>query len=193
MANRRTILISLGALVLAGAVGVGASFMRGPDTPAIGGPFTLVNGAGETVRDTDMRGKYMLVYFGYTFCPDICPTALGGLGTALDMLPQEQLDKVQPIFISVDPKRDHGEDLAAYSQAFHPTILGLTGPMDEINRVAAAYGARFAVHGDPESDDYSIDHTSIIYVMDPEGRFLTQFTHNASPDSMLAKLTQVVK
>ncbi len=193
MMRRRTLLITLGTLSLLVFTAGGLLRKRGSDVPQVGGPFQLLDGAGHTVRDTDFLGKYMLVYFGYTFCPDVCPTALGTLGTALEMLPPAKLEQIQAVFISVDPKRDHGEDLSAYAAAFHPKIIGLTGDMDEINRVAAAYGARFAVHGDPESDDYSIDHTSIIYVMDPRGKFVTQFTHSATPESMLAKLEQVIE
>lgn len=193
MPSRRALLVTLGATGLAALAGVGHLVWGGDPVPQVGGPFNLVNGAGEPVRDTDFRGKYMLVYFGYTFCPDVCPTALGGLGAALDRLPESKLDQLQAVFISVDPKRDYGEDLAAYAASFHPKIMGLTGEMDEINRTAKAYGARFEIHGDPAGDDYSIDHTSIIYVMDPDGKFVTQFTHNASADSMLAKLEQVIQ
>lgn len=185
----------IGAALVLGAAGAGAVWWRGGDDAALvpGGPFTLEDGRGTTWSDTDFRGKFLLVYFGYTFCPDVCPTALGNLSSALDALPQAKLNQLQAVFISVDPKRDLNEDLQTYVGAFHPAILGLSGPMEEINRLAADYGARFEVHGDPASEDYSIDHTSIVYVMDPEGKFVTQFTHNASPQSMLAKLESVIK
>ena len=159
----------------------------------IGGPFSLQDGLGRTVSDKDFLGKYLLVYFGYTFCPDVCPTALGQLSGVLGSLDAEQLEKVEVIFISVDPKRDFGERLAAYGPAFHPKITGLTGEQEEIDRVAGAFGAKYKIAGDPASDDYVIDHTSIIYVMGPDGKFLTQFTHNATPEQMLTKLVSVLQ
>jgi protein SCO1/2 len=158
-----------------------------------GGPFSLTDGFGRTVSDKDFLGKYLLVYFGYTFCPDVCPTALGQLSGVLGNLDAGQLEKVEVIFISVDPKRDFGERLAAYGPAFHPKITGLTGKQEEIDRVAAAFGAKYKIAGDPASDDYAIDHTSIIYVIGPDGKFQTQFTHNATPDQILKKLVSVLQ
>ncbi len=165
----------------------------GQTDPSFDGSFSLANGAGAPVTDMDYRGKYLAVYFGYTFCPDVCPTALGELATALDRLPQAKLDKLEAVFISVDPDRDHGENLTKYAEAFHPKIRGLTGTRQQIDAAARAYGARYEFVGDRASGDYSIDHTSVIYVMGPDGKLLTRFTHNASPATMFAKLDSAIE
>lgn len=162
------------------------------DEPLIGGPFKLVDGSGAEVTDVDYRGKFRLVYFGYTFCPDVCLTALGELSVALDRLPQAKLNQLEALFISVDPDRDNGENLTNYAQAFHPKIRGLTGTRGQIDAVAQAYGARYELAGDKTGGDYSIDHTSIIYVTGPEGKFRTKFTHNTSPETMFARLDSVI-
>lgn len=164
----------------------------GQTDPSLDGSFSLADGAGAAVTDADYRGKYLAVYFGYTFCPDVCPTALGELATALDRLPQAKLGKLEAVFISVDPDRDHGENLTKYAEAFHPKIRGLTGTRQQIDAAAKAYGARYEFAGDRASGDYSIDHTSVIYVMGPDGKLLTRFTHNASPATMFAKLDSVI-
>lgn len=189
--NRRVAIIAIPSAILAG-------FMvwwiaTTPPAPVIGGPFSLVDGRGDRHTDEEFRGSYMLVYFGYTFCPDVCPTALGELSTALDALPAEKVKKINVVFISVDPDRDRGERLDEYGKAFHERIIGLTGTREEIDAVANAYGAKYRFAGDTSTDDYSIDHTSIIYVMGKDGRFITQFTHNATPRQMQAKLDAVIR
>lgn len=189
--SRRGVLIGGAALLLAAVAGHFA--WRGIDTVSIGGPFVLQDGSGKTVRDSDFKGKFLLVYFGYTFCPDVCPTALGRLSSVLDRMSKEQLADLAVVFISVDPQRDYGERLSGYGQAFHPLITAVTGSREEIDRVAAAYGAKYRFAGDTSKDDYAVDHTSIIYVMDREGKFLTQFTHNATPEAMYAKLQAVLQ
>lgn len=189
--TRRT---ALSGLILAIAAGGAALWLTGPETASkIGGPFSLVDGKGVRHTDAEFRGKYLLVYFGYTFCPDICPTALGELSAALDRLPANKTAMVQVVFISVDPKRDSGERLDAYGKAFHDKIMGLTGTRAEIDAAAAAYGAKYRIVGDASGDDYSIDHTSIIHVMGKDGEHLTRFTHLATPEQMLAKLDAVIR
>lgn len=158
----------------------------------IGGPFELKDGNGFKVTDADYRGKFMLVYFGYTFCPDVCPTALGELSVALDRLPQSKLNQLEALFVSVDPDRDGGENLTRYAQAFHPKIRGLTGTRDQIDAAAKAYGARYEFAGDRAGGNYSIDHTSVIYVMGPDGVFRTKFTHNTSPETMFSRLDSII-
>ncbi|MFZ1679943.1 MAG: SCO family protein [Rhizobiaceae bacterium] len=189
--SRRTLLGGAAAIALtAGAV---AYAILGPDRgPVIGGPFSLVDGTGKRWTDKDFLGEFLLVYFGYTFCPDVCPTALGELSAALDGMPPELVGRLRVVFISVDPQRDHGERLDEYGKAFHERIMGLTGTRAEIDSVAAAYGAKYRFAGDTATQDYAIDHTSIIYVMGPDGRFVTQFTHNATPEQMAAKLRAVI-
>lgn len=189
--SRRIAVIAFAAALVGG--GIAWQTWREAAAPRIGGPFSLVDGKGKRFTDADFRGQYLLVYFGYTFCPDVCPTALGELSAALDAMPKEQVDKLTVAFISVDPKRDIGERLDEYGKAFHERIIGLTGTREEIDAVVSAYGAKYRFAGDSNSDDYSIDHTSIVYVMDKDGQFVTQFTHNATPEQMLAKLTSVIR
>ena len=183
--------LAVTSLALAAAAG-GWWWSRAPE-PRIGGPFALLDGKGNPVSDRDFRGRFLLVYFGYTFCPDVCPTALGKLSSVLDRLDKAQLDQLAVVFISVDPQRDHGARLSEYGSAFHPLITGLTGTREQIDAVAKAYGARYRIAGDTSRDDYAIDHTSVVYVMNREGAFVTQFTHNATPEAMLAKLQAVLK
>ena len=140
------------------------------NAPAIGGAFTLVNPEGKTVTDADFRGKLMIVYFGYTFCPDVCPTTLAILGQALDKLTPAQRKEVAPIFITVDPARDTPKVMGEYASNFAPDLLGLTGTQDEITKVEREYHVYAKKH--PEADgSYSMDHSSIIYLMGPDGGF----------------------
>lgn len=150
---------------------------------AIGGPFALTDQNGRTVTDRDYRGKFMLVYFGYTFCPDACPTALLQIGQALDRLGPSG-DAVQPIFITIDPARDTQEQLKSYAANFHPRLVALTGTPAQIAQVAKAYRVYYAKAADSGTTDYLMDHTSIIYLMDREGGYLTHFTHLSTPDQI---------
>jgi len=159
---------------------------------AVGGPFTLTDHTGRRVTDQDFRGKYMLVYFGFTFCPDVCPTGLQVMAAALDQL-GPKAEEIIPIFISVDPERDTPEQLAQYVPSFHPRLIGLTGSPEEIQSVAKAYRVYFRKVKDEKSTaEYTIDHTSIIYLMDPNGEFVTHFTHATPVDVMVEKLEKVL-
>jgi cytochrome oxidase Cu insertion factor (SCO1/SenC/PrrC family) len=154
--------------------------------PRIGGPFALVDGAGNAVTDQDFRGKFMLIYFGYTHCPDACPTALNDMAQALDKL-GERRGRVAPIFITVDPERDTGPVIADYVAAFGPDFVGLTGTPEQLAQAKKAFHVYAAKH--PTSDgDYDMDHTSIIYMMDPSGHFIGNFTHESDPDAITRKL-----
>ena len=162
----------------------------GDGRPQIGGPFALVDGAGKPVTDQDFRGRYMLIYFGYTHCPDACPTALNDMALALATLGAAR-PRVQPIFITVDPERDRGQALTDYVGAFGPDFIGLTGTEDQIGQVKKLFKVYAAKH--PTKDgDYDMDHSSIIYLMDPSGRFITNFTHETSPDEMATKMESLL-
>lgn len=154
----------------------------------IGGPFSLVDQTGATVTDADFRGKAMLIYFGYTYCPDICPASLQIMAAALDRLEPEERARIQPILITVDPERDTVDQLAQYVQspAFPDDLVGLTGTEDQIVEVAGAYRVAYRRAG--EGDDYLMDHTSIVYLMDSEGEFADVFTHGTDPAAMAARL-----
>ena len=135
----------------------------------IGGPFALVDHTGKPRTDADFRGKLMLVYFGFTWCPDICPTDLQNIGLALDEL-GDAADKVQPLFITVDPARDTPEHLRDYVPMFHPRLIGLTGSAAAIHSAAAAYRVYFA-QVPLKGDDYTVDHSSFIYLMGADGKY----------------------
>ena len=135
---------------------------------SVGGPFTLTDQTGKPRSDTDFRGKLMIVYFGYTYCPDVCPTDLMAITQALNTL-GPSADGVQPIFITIDPERDT-RLLADYISAFHPSFVGLTGSPQEIRRVANSYKAFYVKVSGERSGDYSIDHAGVIYLMGAQRR-----------------------
>lgn len=154
----------------------------------IGGPFTLVDQTGATVTEADFRGKAMLIYFGYTYCPDICPFSLQVMAAALDQMEPEERERIQPVLITVDPERDTVEQLAQYvtSPAFPEGLIGLTGTEDQIAEVTSAYRVVYRRAG--EGDDYLMDHSSIVYLMDSEGEFVDVFTHGTDPAAMASRL-----
>lgn len=158
---------------------------------SIGGPFTLLNGASQQVTDRSFRGKYMLVYFGYTYCPDVCPTTLQSLAGALDALGAKANDVV-PIFITVDPARDTPAVMQRYVGAFSPRLIGLTGTPAEIAQVEKQYHVYAAKHvTGPGPDDYGMDHSSVIYVMGPDGRFIAPL-EEAAPKQMGADIARLM-
>ncbi len=150
--------------------------------PLIGGPFSLAATDGKRVTDRDFRGKLMLVFFGYTHCPDACPTELQTMAEVMEKL-GPAASEVAPIFISVDPERDTPEALSAYVKNFDPRIIGLTGSPDEVASAAKAYRVYFrkAAGG---SGDYTVDHSSFVYLMDQEGNYLTHFLFNTQADAI---------
>ena len=157
---------------------------------AIGGPFTLVDQDGKTVTNTALEGKWLLVYFGYTHCPDACPTALNNIALALQDLGAKR-DEVRPVFITIDPARDTSRVMKDYVTAFDAPILALTGPPGAIAEAAKNYRVYYAKH--PEAGgDYSMDHTSLIYVMDPKGRFTASFTGEDLPEQMAERLKKLL-
>jgi protein SCO1/2 len=161
--------------------------------PAVGGPFTLVNQDGKPVTNADFRGKYMLIYFGYTFCPDVCPTALTEVGQALDKLGKDA-DKLVPIFITVDPERDRPVHLKEYVAFFHPRMQGLSGSVEQVASAAKAYRVYYAKAREKGSgdDDYLMDHTSITYLMGPDGKFLAHFGHGTSADAIAERIRKLL-
>ena len=153
----------------------------------IGGPFTLTDSAGKQRSDSEFRGRLMIVYFGYTFCPDVCPADLMAITQALDAL-GPAADGVQPVFITIDPERDT-KVLGEYVSAFHHSLVGLTGSPDEIRNVANAYKAFYAKVPDPRSGDYSIDHAGVIYLMGRNGEYLGFMPPQTSPE----RLTEILR
>lgn len=148
----------------------------GTGVPSIGGPFTLVDHTGKTVTEKDFAGRWMMIYFGFTYCPDVCPTSLSSMADAMDMLNPEQAEKIVPVMISIDPERDTPEYLAEYVVNFHPSMIGLTGTVEQTAAAAKAYRVYFAKEGGSEAgDDYLMAHSSIVYLVDPQGRFHLHF------------------
>lgn len=164
----------------------GESVASGP--VQIGGSFTLTDQDGKTVSDKDFAGKLMLVYFGFTNCPDICPTGLQTIAIAMDELGAAGA-KVQPILITVDPERDTPPVMKEYVQAFHERLIGLTGTPEQIAAVARAYRVYYQkVQLKDSSLGYSVDHSGFIYLMDGQGRYLAHFRHDATPNQMADRI-----
>ncbi len=153
---------------------------------SVGGPFRLLDHNGRAVTDADFKGHPFLVFFGFTHCPDICPTALFEMSEVLKRLGPDA-DKTAALFISVDPERDTPEKLKDYVSSFHPRIIGLTGTPAEIEAVAKAYRA-YAKKVPLEGGDYTMDHSAIVYLMDKEGRFVAPFNLKRSAEQAAADL-----
>src|SRR5271155_1078362 len=163
-------------------------------TPAVtvGGPFSLTAPDGATVTDQTYRGKWLLVYFGYTSCPDSCPTALFEIATALKKLGPDAAT-LQPIFITIDPQRDTPEVMGEYSQSFDPRIVGLTGTPQQIDAVTQAYGAYFMQRQTgPGARDYLMDHSIYIYLMNPHGEFARAFDTHWSGDRIADAMRELI-
>lgn len=152
--------------------------VRSSGTALIGGDFSLTNHTLGVVNDTQFRGRFMLVYFGYTFCPDVCPVDVQKMALALDILDERgvDLDIIQPLFITVDPARDTAEIMQAYANAYHPRIMGLSGTPEQIEVATKAYRVYSRKAPQAGSDDYLMDHSNYIYLMGPDGAFLKHFT-----------------
>ncbi|SME94349.1 protein SCO1/2 [Tistlia consotensis] len=168
----------------------------GSGTAAIGGPFTLVDQYGKTRTRDDFAGQYRLIYFGYTFCPDACPTALWAMTQALDQLAQSDpavAKQVTPIFITIDPARDTVEHMKTYAASFHPRLVALTGTPQQVAQAAKAYRVFYRKVPQEGSGDYLMDHSSFIFLMSPDGRYLAHATHQTSPDDLAKLIDQTVK
>jgi len=202
----RTLLISLAAIAVGALVALlifgqqltGPLSRSGPIVTGkalVGGPFSLLDHHGRRVSEKDFAGRYMLVYFGYTYCPDVCPAELQVMSEGLRLLGDKQAREITPIFITIDPKRDDVTQMASYVANFHPRLVGLTGTEAEITKAAKAYRVYFAkVTGDGADDDaYTMDHTSIIYLMDSDGAYLAHFPHGTSAPKMAERLAKLIR
>ncbi len=155
----------------------------------VGGPFQLTDQDGNAVTEQTYKGKLMLVYFGFTYCPDACPTALGVMSAALDKL-DVAAERVVPILVTVDPERDTPQVLKDYVSNFHPRMVGLTGTPEQIAEVAKAYRVFYQKAAGATGGDYLMDHTLLIYLMDGEGKYLANFSASATPDDIAAKIRE---
>jgi len=203
--------VSLGVMVVAGGAVVGyfeyekerkstqvVSNQITYGKPALGGPWTLVDSAGRPVTDAALRGQWALLYFGFAHCPDICPSELQKMTTVV-----RRLDKqrgvgavVQPVVITVDPKRDSVAQMAHYKQDFHPRMMALTGTPQQIEKAARHYRVYFRntqETQDEDDDDYLVDHSIVMYLVDPEGEFQEFFTQIATVDEIVDRIATHVK
>lgn len=158
----------------------------------LGGDFVLQSSEGP-VSLSDYRGKLVVLYFGYAFCPDVCPTSLGLLSLALNKLSQRELENIQALFISVDPGRDTVDKLKKYAEAFHPAIKGITGTNAQVADVAKRYGAAYMKVETPGSAlGYTVDHSSRYYVIGPGGKLQQLIEHGSSPEKIVATLRELL-
>lgn len=149
----------------------------------VGGPFELTDQTGHRRTDADFRGRLVVLYFGYTYCPDVCPTELQSISLALDKL-GTAAGAVQPLFITVDPERDTPARLAEFVSSFHPRLIGLTGSLADIRKTATAYRTFFAKSGPANAGDYSVDHTGFIYLVGKDGKYLGFLPPGSTPDAI---------
>lgn len=159
--------------------------------PLIGGHFSLVTLDGRPVTEQSFHGKWQLIYFGYTFCPDVCPTQLSEIGTALDRL-GPLAGRLQPLFVTVDPARDSAKEMKAYLKAFDRRILGLRGDPDEIENVAKEYRVYYRARALGDGT-YAIDHSSFLYVLDPQGKFVQILAGNLPGHELADALRKLMK
>lgn len=203
MPSRQKLIFALVVLLIALVTAAGALLLTrsgpggslGSGEALVGGPFSLTNQDGKRVTDQDFRGKYMLVFFGFTFCPDVCPSELQVMSAALDQL-GPQGDKIQPVFITIDPERDTPEAMKLYVSNFHPRMVGLTGSPEDIASVAKAYRVYYAKAKPAEGSapgDYLMDHSTILYLMGPDGRFVKHFTYGTDVKTLTEGLREVVQ
>lgn len=160
----------------------------------IGGPFTLVDQNGKTVTDADFAGKYRIVYFGYTYCPDVCPTDLTKIGAALRTLDKQApqaAQKIVPLFITIDPERDKPAQLKEYVGNFHPRLIGLTGTPQAIAQVAKAYAVAYMKQ--PTPSGYLMGHTQVAYLMGPDGKPITSLPLEKDSPAIVAELEHWVR
>lgn len=163
---------------------LGASVSSGK--AEIGGAFALTDQDGKTRTGADFRGRFMLVYFGYSYCPDVCPTTLAMMSAALTKLGSRG-ERIVPVFVTIDPARDRPSVLKTYLASFGPDFVGLTGTDKQIESVARAYHVYFAKHP-LAGGNYAMDHSGVIYLMGPDGRFVTYYEDEIGPDKLAADL-----
>jgi len=150
----------------------------------IGGPFSLVDQRGERVTEADFAGRLKLVYFGYTYCPDVCPVGLATIAAAYDRLSPAEQAAVVPLFITVDPERDTVAAIADYVDLFHPDLVGLTGSPEEIEAVAGVFRVYYRQAESESAGDYLIDHSAFTYLMDGDNHYLAHFSHAATAEEI---------
>jgi protein SCO1/2 len=192
MSRTMKALLGVWIAVLLGAAGwIAWDAWQGKQS-GIGGPFTLTNQDGKTVTSDSLKGKPTLIYFGFTYCPDVCPTSLLLMETAMEKIGGDAAKKVNLVFITVDPERDTPAVMKGYVPNFGPTFEGLTGTPDQIAQVARAYRVYYQKVPGKDGAPYLMDHSSIVYLLDRNGRFVTHFTHEAKAEAIAAAVQRLL-
>jgi protein SCO1/2 len=197
MPSRLVAILAAVILALAAAIGAAALIWKGSPVAVVGealvgGPFAMTNQDGKRVTEKDFHGRYMLVFFGFTYCPDICPTELQVMTAALAELGEDG-KAIQPVFVSVDPERDSPENVKAYVENFSAGLVGLTGSPEDVAAMAKAYRVFYQKVPGPTAQDYTLDHSSIIYLMGPDGKFRKHFTYTTDPKALAEGLRQAMR
>ena len=194
----RTVGLAIAGLIAGGLLAYAAVTGQGPANTApnatvtgkslVGGPFALTDHTGKRVTDKDFLGRYMLVFFGFTHCPDICPSGLQVMTAALDKV-GNKAKIVTPVFITLDAQRDTPEKLAAYLKSFHPSLVGLSGTPEELAVVAKLYRVFYQKVADEKTpDSYTYDHSAIYYLMGKDGAFVAPINHTTDVDELVRAL-----
>eukprot|EP00892_Ulva_mutabilis_P001854 jgi/Ulvmu1/1166/UM107_0040.1 len=157
----------------------------------VGGPFTLEDCDGKPFPSSKLHGEFSVLYFGFTHCPDICPDELEKLAEALNTVEKRSKHKVQPVFISIDPERDHGKLVKEYVREFHPRMIGLRGSLEEVKKVAKLFRVYFMKTNDSPTD-YLVDHSIIMYLLDPEGKFVTFYGKSFTAEQIAESLCKYI-
>ena len=202
--RRALAILGIGGLVVAG-LAAGAWYLHGGNAEIrsggvvsaggaqLGGSFSLVDQDGQRRTEKDFAGQYVLLYFGFTYCVDACPLAMLAMSQALDRVDAAVAAKVQPLFITVDPARDTPEQLKTYLSNFHPRFVGLTGTLEEIGAAAKAWRAVWEPPKPAADGSYQVNHTTIIYLMGPDGSFIRHFDHLSNGDDIARALVETVQ
>jgi len=197
--NRPKFRIIASLILAVVAIGIWSLYLNKEETPSaadnsralIGGAFELTDHNNQPVTDKDFLGKYMIVYFGYTYCPDVCPMDLQIMADSMRNLPDDLASKVTPVFVTIDPERDTVDVMAEYVQFFHEDLIGLTGTVEQVDTIKKAYRV-YAAKAD-ETPDYLVDHTAYTYLMDTDGSLLKHFNHGEDPEQMASIMATLIK
>ncbi|CAK8682940.1 protein SCO1 homolog, mitochondrial-like [Clavelina lepadiformis] len=164
--------------------------IRSYGKPLLGGDFELVNQDGEPTGNKDFLGKWILIYFGFTHCPDICPEELEKMGNVVDIVNREDfIPDLLPVFISIDPERDTTEAVKTYISEFHPDMVGLTGTREQVDQASRAFRVYYSAGPKDNDDDYLVDHTVIMYLVDDKGEFCEYFGQTKSAGEIASTIT----
>ena len=202
MVRKVWIICGVLSVILLGAVALRLSAIKGNTADSssqnavvagapVGGPFSLVNAAGESVTNNTFANKYKLIFFGFTWCPSVCPTELSKMADVLDLLGAEA-NKIAPLFITIDPERDTPAIMGEYTSKFDPRIIGLAGSRDQINTVLKSYKV-YAAKVPSEDGNYTMDHSSFMYLMSPDDQLLTLYRAEEKPSGIVADLRPRLK